>query len=897
MSKKLIVLAMALALVMGQLAWADHGPVLQDPDDPNGFVSFEVEDFTENIVRADPHRWEFNDDRAGFSGTGFMRAVPDDTGDSNLSPPDQYLVGPELLFLVDFTQTGTHYVWVRGMSTGGSDDSVHVGLDGDGTTSDRLQPPGDRNEWVWAFDRRDSQGTAVIDVPTAGLHTINLWMREDGFRADKVVLTTDPNFVPEGEGPAESARGPRLDASGPAPASGTTDIPWYILPELGWRPGETAQTHNVYFSTNLADVADANATALVSEVQAGATYQVMATELETTYYWRVDSIDGDGTVTAGAVWNFTMEAVTFPDPIADVTATADSQFNDGTGPQNTVNGSGLTDGLHGTTGTDMWLSNGVPATIQFDFDRVYSVHEMHVWNQNQAIESLLGLGAKDVTIEVSANGTDFTVLDGVGPLNQAPGIDTAANSTIALGGMLLKSVRMTIDSAFGAIPRTGLSEVQFTAIPAFPRELSPADGTDLDGLHVDLSWRGGRFAVEHQVLVSTDKSAVADGSAVVATTADKSYTLWLEYGNVYSVGIIDVGADGTTYAGPINQYYTPAGAAIDDMEGYNGKKISKSWEDGKGEFANGSTVGLETSLSYEGDQSMSVDYDMALGAYAYVTRTFDPPLDVTPGAPDMVGIYFLGDPNNDPGWLSMEIMDSENRAVRVTYPDAAATTLTSWTLLEIPFSEMDRLNLTEIQSIRLNVRAPGAAGTVLWDYLHVGTGTPSLAVVLARMSNIGASPDDVVAFIEAEAADILGESWRVVADATASGGWRIGSENGDGNDNNTAPGAEWVASYSFTVPAEGVYGLALRALEAGSDSFWVRIVGATSQSPDDLDQPGTGWVRFNGIDAQGALTWDRVHSNDHSNAVVSWTLPTGPLTLEIAKREDGTYVDAIVVLE
>ena len=187
MSKKLIVLAMALALVIGQLAWADHGPVLQDPDDPNGFVSFEVEDFTENIVRADPHRWEFNDDRAGFSGTGFMRAVPDDTGDSNLSPPDQYLVGPELLFLVDFTQTGTHYVWVRGMSTGGSDDSVHVGLDGDGTTSDRLQPPGDRNEWVWAFDRRNNQGTAVIDVPSAGLHTINLWMREDGFRAGKTI--------------------------------------------------------------------------------------------------------------------------------------------------------------------------------------------------------------------------------------------------------------------------------------------------------------------------------------------------------------------------------------------------------------------------------------------------------------------------------------------------------------------------------------------------------------------------------------------------------------------------------------------------------------------------------------------------------------------------------------
>ena len=155
----------------------------------------------------------------------------------------------------------------------------------------------------------------------------------------------------------------------------------------------------------------------------------------------------------------------------------------------------------------------------------------------------------------------------------------------------------------------------------------------------------------------------------------------------------------------------------------------------------------------------------------------------------------------------------------------------------------------------------------------------------------------MLTWFEAEAADILGASWKVFDDATASGGNRIGSEDGDGDDNDTAPGAEWVAAYTFTVPADGVYGLALRAQEAPSDSFWVRIVGAISQSHEDPDQPGTGWVRFNQLEAPSGWAWDQVHSTDHGNALVSWTLPAGPLTLEIAKREDGALLDAIAVIQ
>jgi hypothetical protein len=45
---------------------------------------------------------------------------------------------------------------------------------------------------------------ATINVTSSGVHTISVWMREDGFRFDKLLLTTDSNYTPTGIGPGES---------------------------------------------------------------------------------------------------------------------------------------------------------------------------------------------------------------------------------------------------------------------------------------------------------------------------------------------------------------------------------------------------------------------------------------------------------------------------------------------------------------------------------------------------------------------------------------------------------------------------------------------------------------------------------------------------------------------
>ena len=64
--------------------------------------------------------------------------------------------------------------------------------------------------------------------------------------------------------------------------------------------------------------------------------------------------------------------------------------------QNTVNGSGLNaNDEHSTRAEDMWLAmgNGVdPVWIQFEFDRVYKLHQALVWNYNVEFEPVLGFG-------------------------------------------------------------------------------------------------------------------------------------------------------------------------------------------------------------------------------------------------------------------------------------------------------------------------------------------------------------------------------------------------------------------------------------------------------------------------------------------------------------------------
>lgn len=134
-------------------------------------------------------------------------------------------------YRVVFRHPGTYYVWGRGWSDDYEENSVHVGLNG------APQDAADKlywvylDQWQWTGDTKDGDSRATITVPSAGTHTVNLYMREDGARIDRLLLTTDGNYSPVAAGPPESPRDPAVGGGG-APVVATPGTPSITYPDV-----------------------------------------------------------------------------------------------------------------------------------------------------------------------------------------------------------------------------------------------------------------------------------------------------------------------------------------------------------------------------------------------------------------------------------------------------------------------------------------------------------------------------------------------------------------------------------------------------------------------------------------------------------------------------------------
>jgi hypothetical protein len=146
---------------------------------------------------------------SGASGT-VMVALPD----SGVNTADT-TIGPRRDYAVKFNSTGTYQVWVRLRGPTSASDSLHIGLNGTLVSSGAQ---GFTNGTTLAW-KNTVVGTTrlTISVASAGVATINMWMREDGVQADKILLTKDSALTPSGTGPAESPH----DTGTPPPSAPT----------------------------------------------------------------------------------------------------------------------------------------------------------------------------------------------------------------------------------------------------------------------------------------------------------------------------------------------------------------------------------------------------------------------------------------------------------------------------------------------------------------------------------------------------------------------------------------------------------------------------------------------------------------------------------------------------
>ncbi|MHC4206888.1 MAG: discoidin domain-containing protein, partial [Planctomycetota bacterium] len=492
-----------------------------------------------------------------------------------------------------------------------------------------------------------------------------------------VEMGEDGGTLIEGDigGLPESARDPN-------PADEAVDVSRDAF--LSWTPGGYAERNDVYLGMNFDDVNEASTTVDPNGAYKGRQnpnqYPAIGTvrlEIGKTYYWRIDGVGAapGNEIFRGKIWRFTVEPFAYAIEGGTIAVTA-SSWVEGKEPENTVNGSGLdeTGLLHGNIGEGtMWLSGDgadQPTWIEYDLGRTYKLHEMWIWNSNESLEEVVGIGFKEVVIEYSADGAEFITFGTTHEFTQAPGeTDYAHNTTVDTESISARHVRLTANSNFkNILEQYGLSEVRFFYIPVQARNPYPDSEETEIPLDVTLNWTAGREAAEHNVYLSTSEQAVIDGSAFIDTATKTEYApLPLDYATTYYWRIDEVNdlEDPSVVEGDIWSFTTKEFAVIDDFELYdsNDNQIWHSWKDGLGYGtpdvppyspgnSTGSAVGDETTDSFteetivhEGGQSMPFSFDNNKQGYAKYSEaelTLIDSRDWTEGGVKELSLWFRG---------------------------------------------------------------------------------------------------------------------------------------------------------------------------------------------------------------------------------------------------------------
>lgn len=153
-------------------------------------VVMEAEHYTSKIS-ASGVDWNAISD-ASASGSTAMQALPN-TGASSSAPGATVA---RMDYQINVPTAGNYYVHARTVAATTTDDSIWVSIDGDTVTYQQM------GALTTGYSWRTSGSSFAIG---AGLHTITVWMREDGIVVDKLDVKAS-STAPTSTGPAESPR-------------------------------------------------------------------------------------------------------------------------------------------------------------------------------------------------------------------------------------------------------------------------------------------------------------------------------------------------------------------------------------------------------------------------------------------------------------------------------------------------------------------------------------------------------------------------------------------------------------------------------------------------------------------------------------------------------------------
>ncbi len=643
---------------------------------------------------------------------------------------------------------------------------------------------------------------------------------------------------------------------------------------LTWKAGMGAKIHQVYFGDKLADV-EAGTGGTAKGPSGAATYTPSGLQADKAYYWRIDEFDG-ATTYKGDVWVFTTGRIG-----GGVRAdyykgmNFESRVLTKTDPQINFNwGNNAPDPAVGVDSFSVRWTGEVEAAFTETYTFYVNTDDgVRLWVDGQLLV--------DRWVDQA-------------PTENFGRVDLVAGNTYSFVMEYYENGGGAVAELRWSSPRTPKQLIPQAALslPLKANSPSPRNGSVGVADTTSLTWGAGDNAASHDVYFGTDPSAVKNATKTspeykgTRTRGSESYTPGpLEWETTYSWRIDEVNnvKPASPWVGNVWSFTTTDHGIVDNFESYNdiaagqpgSNLVYMTWLDGFGTTTNGSTMGYPTGASLEttnvhgGTKAAPLIYNNVTASFSEVERTFAAQ-NWTRNGIQTLSLWFYGNPANVAGQLYVKI-----NGVKVTYNgDAANLKKPLWQVWNITLASVG-VNLQSVTKLAVGIETKGTTGTLLLDDIELYATAPVVGEQI---------------WLEAEAGTITAPL-TVRADPLASGGSYIGTDDGIG-DETANPPATGVATYNFTAQG-GVYKISLRVIiTGGSNSFWVRIPGATNYAPGTHT---SGWIRFNDISDGAAWHWDEVHSSDHTNAVVTITVPAGPQTLEIARREDGAMLDAILI--
>jgi len=463
----------------------------------------------------------------------------------------------------------------------------------------------------------------------------------------------------------------------PYPADGSVHPDTWVT--VTWTAGFTAATHDVYFSDNLADVQ-----ARTSEAFRG--NQTLTNFVVgfpgfpypeglvsgTTYYWRIDEIEADGTTLhEGNIWSFLVppKSAYLPEP---------------------VDGSDSVD-----PNIILTWQPGFGAILHYvyfgdDYDTVSNAAGAMPWGTSTYSPGTLESG-KSFYWRVDAFHGAETFKGEVWSFSTPGAVGTPIPSNGAV------DVTQTQILTWVASDNATSHEVYF--------------GTDKDA-----------------VRIADNSSPEYKGSKILGSENHDPGKL--EWDSTYYWRVDEVEAGGTQ-KGLVWSFTTANFLIVDDFESYNdinegeagSNRIYLAWADGYDDPTNGALVGndnapfAEQTIIHGGLQSMPLAYDNSVGK-SEATSTLTYPSDWTEKDVDTLTIWFRGTSANTPETLYVTLNGSA--VVDHDNPDAARkTSWTQWNIDLQAFADQG-VNLANVNTITLGLRSvTGGTGTMYFDDIRL----------------------------------------------------------------------------------------------------------------------------------------------------------------------------------